>query len=152
MESPQKIEPQRLADYLEVMCKAIFHSGMSWKVVEAKWADITEAMHEFDPVTIAFLSEKDVDALAQDKRVIRNRRKLAAIVKNAQTMRDLEAEHGSFQAYLRSHGDYDAAEKDLRKRFGFLGETGIYYFLYVVGEEVPSYEEWCASRGRTPHT
>ena len=152
MESPQKIEPQSLADYLEVMCKAIFQSGMSWAVVKAKWPDIKEAMRDFDPVAIAFLSEKELAELAQDKRVIRNRRKLAAIVKNAQTMRDLEEEHGSFQNYLRSHSDYDATEKDLRKRFGFLGETGIYYFLYVVGEDVPSYEEWCASRGRQPHT
>ena len=152
MEAPQKIEPQGLADYLEVMCKAVFHSGMSWKVVEAKWPDIKVAMRNFDPVAIAFLSERDLDELAQDKRVIRNRRKLAAIVKNAQTMRTLEEEHGSFQGYLRSHGGYDATEKDLRKRFGFLGETGIYYFMYVVGEDVPPYEEWCASRGRTPHT
>ena len=30
MEAPQKIEPQSLADYLEVMCKAVFQSGMSW--------------------------------------------------------------------------------------------------------------------------
>lgn len=152
MEAPQRIEPQSLSDYLEVMCKAIFQSGMSWAVVEAKWPAIKEAMHDFDPVAIAFLSEKDLDDLAQDKRVIRNRRKLAAIVKNAQALLDLEKEHGSFQSYLRSHGNYDATEKDLRKRFGFLGETGIFYFLYVVGEAVPSYEEWCASRGRQPHT
>ncbi len=152
MEAPQQIEPQSLADYLAVMSKAVFHSGMSWKVVEAKWPDIMEAMRNFDPVAIAFLSEKELDELAQDRRVIRNRRKLAAIVKNARAMRELEEEHGSFQAYLRSHSDYNATEKDLRKRFGFLGETGVYYFLYVVGEDVPPYEEWCASRGRTPHT
>ena len=152
MEAPQRIEPQSLADYLEVMSKAVFHSGMSWKVVEAKWADIKEAMRNFDPVAIAFLSEKEVDELAQDKRVIRNRRKLAAIVKNARTMRELEEEHGSFQGYLRSHGGFEATVKDLRKRFGFLGETGAYYFLWVVNEDVPSYEEWCASRGRRPHT
>ena len=152
MEAPQQIEPQSLADYLEVMCKAVFHSGMSWKVVEAKWPDIKEAMRNFDPVAIAFLSEKELDELAQDRRVIRNRRKLAAIVKNAQTMRDLEEKHGSFQTYLRSHSDYDATEKDLRKHFGYLGETGVYYFLYVVGEDVPPYEEWCAARGRIPHT
>ena len=41
---------------------------------------------------------------------------------------------------------------DLRKRFKFLGEMGAFYFLYVVGEEVPSYEDWCASRGREPMT
>ena len=152
MEAPLRIEPQSLADYLEVMSKAVFHSGMSWKVVEAKWTDIKVAMRNFDPVAIAFLSEKDVDDLAQDKRVIRNRRKLAAIVKNARTMRELEEEHGSFQGYLRSHGGFEATVKDLRKRFGFLGETGAYYFLWVVNEDVPSYEEWCASRGRMPHT
>ena len=100
MEAPQRIEPQSLADYLEVMSKAVFHSGMSWKVVEAKWTDIKAAMRNFDPIAIAFLSEKDLDELAQDKRVIRNRRKLAAIVKNARTMRELEEEHGSFQGYL----------------------------------------------------
>ena len=151
MEAPQQIVPQSLADYLEVMCKAIFQSGMSWRVVEAKWPGLKEAMRNFDPVALAFLSEKELDELAQDTRVIRNRRKLAAIVKNAQTLRALEEEHGSFQAYLRSHGGFEPTVKDLRKRFGFLGETGAYYFLYVVGEEVPSYEEWCASRGRQPH-
>lgn len=40
--------------------------------------------------------------------------------------------------------------KDLRKQFKFLGEYGTYYFLWVVGEDVPSYEEWCASRGIKP--
>ena len=29
-------------------------------------------------------------------------------------------------------------------------DTGAYYFLYVVGEDVPSYEDWCRSRGREP--
>ena len=152
MEAPERIEPQSLSDYLEVMCKAVFQSGMSWAVVKAKWPDFKEAMHDFDPVAIAFLSEKDLDDLAQDKRVIRNRRKLTAIVKNAQALLDLEKEHGGFQSYLRSHGGFEATDKDLRKRFGFLGETGAYYFLYVVSEDVPSYEEWCASRGRKPHT
>jgi hypothetical protein len=35
--------------------------------------------------------------------------------------------------------------KDLRKRFKFLGEMGCYYYLHVVGEEVPPHEEWMAS-------
>ena len=37
--------------------------------------------------------------------------------------------------------------KDLRKQFRFMGETGCYYFLYVVKEEVPDYDTWCESRG-----
>ena len=41
--------------------------------------------------------------------------------------------------------------KDLRKQFKFLGEMGAYHFLWVVGEEVPPYEEWSARRGMPPH-
>ncbi len=36
---------------------------------------------------------------------------------------------------------------DLRKRFRFLGEHGVFYLLYVVGEQVPPYDEWARSRG-----
>ena len=27
-----------------------------------------------------------------------------------------------------------------------MGDTGIYFFLYVVGEDVPPHDEWFASR------
>ena len=146
MTAPQQIEPKSLGDYLEVMSKAVFQSGMSWCVVNAKWPTIREAMCEFDVHAVATLSEDDLEELAQDTRVIRNRRKLAAIVGNAQRIIDRDEEHGSFKDYLRSHADFDATVKNLRKQFKFLGETGCYVFLYVVGEEVPSHEEWQASR------
>ena len=42
--------------------------------------------------------------------------------------------------------------KDLRKQFKYLGDMGAYHFLWVVGEEVPSYEEWCRSRGVEPQS
>ena len=45
------------------------------------------------------------------------------------------------------HGGFEGTVADLRKQFRFLGETGCYYFLYVVKEEVPDYDSWCASRG-----
>ena len=87
-----------------------------------------------------------MDALTQDKRVIRNRRKLDAVVSNAQRMLELEKSHGSFRNYLRSHDTFDETTKDMRKQFKFLGEMGVYHFMYVVGEEVPPYEEWQSSR------
>jgi hypothetical protein len=33
MEAPKQIKPRRLGDYLEVMSKAVFQTGISWKVV-----------------------------------------------------------------------------------------------------------------------
>jgi 3-methyladenine DNA glycosylase Tag len=139
---PEQIEPASLGDYLEIMSKAVFQSGISWRVVDAKWPGIREAFQAFDAQVVADLSEPELDALAQDTRVIRNRRKLAAIVTNAQKMIALEEQHGSFKAYLRAHGDFDATLKALRKDFKYMGPSGIYYFLYVVGEPVIPHDQF----------
>lgn len=151
MEAPERIEVKGLADYLDVMSKAVFQSGISWKVVDAKWPSTREAFHGFDPETVAALTPDDIDALAIDTRVIRNRRKLEAVVTNARQLLALDHEHGSFRAYLRSHDSYAATEVDLRRRFKFLGDVGIYCFLWIVGEDVPDYDSWCIAHGRAPH-
>ncbi len=144
--APKQIKPTSLGDYLEVMSKSVFQTGISWSVVENKWPGIREAFRDFDARAVASMGERDIDKLAGDTRVIRNRRKLEAIVENANRLLQLEAEHGSFRSYLRSHGGFEPTVKDLKKQFKFLGETGSYIFLYVVGEQVPPHEEWEASR------
>lgn len=146
--APPQVKPKRLGDYLEAMSKAVFQTGLSWQVVDAKWSGICEAFQDFDARKVASMTESEIDALAGDTRVIRNRKKLAAIVDNARQMLDLEEQHGSFKKYLRSHLGFEQTVIDLRKRFRFLGDSGAFIFLYVVGEEVPTYEDWCASRGR----
>ncbi|MEJ2757408.1 MAG: DNA-3-methyladenine glycosylase I [Anaerolineales bacterium] len=141
---PEQIDAQSLDDYLEIMAKVVFESGMSWKVVENKWSGIREAFHNFDIHTVADMVPPEIDDLVQDTRVIRNRRKLEAIVSNAQKMLDLEAEHGSFKTYLNSFDDFDDAIKTMKKDFKFLGVFGTYYFLYVVKEPVPPHDEFQA--------
>ena len=148
MHVPERIEPSGLADYLETMSKSVFQSGISWRVVESKWPGVREAMQGFDPETIATLGDPDLDDLAQDSRMIRHRRKLSAISSNAQRMLELEEEHGSFQSYLRSHGSFEATLQAIRKEFKYMGDSGTYHFLWTVGEEVPPYEEWCATHER----
>ncbi|MEX2245546.1 MAG: DNA-3-methyladenine glycosylase I [Dehalococcoidia bacterium] len=148
--APKQVRPKGSSDYLEVMSKAVLQAGISWAVVEKKWPGIREAFSDFDPLAVASIDGKRMTKLAQDPRVIRNRRKLEAIVGNARQMIDLEEQHGSFKKYLRSHGGFEATVADLRKRFKFLGETGCYFFLYVVGEPVPEYHAWSDSRGKRP--
>jgi len=137
-----QIEPKGLADYLDVLSKAVFQSGISWHVVEAKWEGTREAFRGFDPRKVANLTPKQIDALAEDTRLIRNRRKIEATVENAETMLQLDDEFGGFKKYLRSHDDFEALSADLVKRFKFVGEMGSYYFLQVVGEPVPPHEQW----------
>jgi len=141
-QEPKQIRPDSLNDYLEIMVKGDFQSGMSWKVVENEMPGIREAFLDFDVVKVADFDERDIEALTQDTRVIRNQRKLNAIVGNAQKMLDLEKEHGTFQNYLRAHGDFDATLKAIRDDFKFMGPMGIFHFLYVVGEKVPEWEKF----------
>ena len=148
MEAPKQVDATRPDDYLEVLSRVVFATGISGDVVDRKWPGIREAMHDFDAERLANLSPDELDKLSIDTRVIRNRRKLEGIVANAQTVLALEKEHGSFRNYLKSLGSFESAEKDLKKRFKFVGDYGAFHFLYVVKEPVPDWHDWCRSHGR----
>jgi 3-methyladenine DNA glycosylase Tag len=142
--APKKINPKALSDYLEVMSKAAFQAGISWQVVENKWSGTKASFDNFDPAVIAKYSGTKMADLLEDERVIRNHLKLEAVVFNARRMVELDKQYKGFKKYLRAFGSYGELVKDLRKNFKFLGEMGAYYFLYVVGEKVPDWEEWSA--------
>ncbi len=147
MEGPRKIVPNSLADYLEVMSKSVFQTGISWKVVEAKWPGIKEAFYGFDPQRISRLTVSEIDRLLENKSIIRNRRKIEAIIGNARRILELDSQYGSFRKYLRSFKSFEELTADLRKQFKFLGEMGAYHFLWVVGEKVPTWEDWSSQHG-----
>jgi DNA-3-methyladenine glycosylase I len=138
-EHTQPPPPDDLSGYLDALSRVMFQTGISWRVVEAKWAGIREAFDGFDPEKVAAMGEADVDRLMGDSRVIRNRRKLEAVVSNARRMLEVDAEHGGFARYLDSLGDFEAARKDLRKRFAFVGDAGAWFFLWSVGRPVPAH-------------
>jgi DNA-3-methyladenine glycosylase I len=144
--APKKIKPKELADYFEVMTKAVFQSGISWNVIEAKWDGFRKAFKQFDPKKVARFTPETVDRLMEDSGIVRNRRKIEATVDNAVEIVALDREHGGFRKYLRSHGSFDETVADLKRHFRFLGDTGAYFFLYVVGEKVPSHEDWVAAK------
>jgi DNA-3-methyladenine glycosylase I len=124
---------------------------MTWRVVDAKWDGISQAFDDFDPRVVASFGPDDVDRLMTNEAVIRSRPKIEAVIDNAQTLLDLDAQYKGFRKYLRSLGGYDAVAADLQKRFRFIGPSGAYRFLYMVGEEVPPYAEWAhESRPRRP--
>ena len=146
-EAPPQIVPQSLNDYLEVMTKAVFQSGMSWKVVNNKWPGFQAGFYRFDVAAVAAMDESTIDTLAADASIIRNRRKIVATVHNAQRLIELDEEYDGIRNYFRSHDDFYAVLKDVRKQFKYMGDTGTYYWMYVLGEEVPDYSEFC-NRGK----
>src|ERR1700692_2007123 len=113
MAIPEPIEPQRLADYLAVMSRAVFQAGLSWKMIEARWNDYLRLFEGFDPVVVAAFDSTDGERILNDGRVVRVYKKVGATIENAKILLALDREHGGFRNYLRSFDSYEALAKDL---------------------------------------
>ena len=68
--------------------------------------------------------------------------KIRATVHNAQTLLELDTAHGGFEKYLQSFPTYAALSADIKRRFKFMGEMNVWYFLFRVREPVPKFEKW----------
>ena len=129
-------------------------AGLSWDTILRKRAAYRHAFDNFDAERVAEYGERKTAALLADAGIVRNRAKIAAAIGNAQALRSLRADFGSFDAYLwdfvggapvqrrrRTQADVPAvtplAEKlsaDLRARaFRFVGPTIVYSFMQAVG-------------------
>lgn len=142
-EIPPRQRPKNDNGYFEELTKAIFQAGFSWRVIRDKWPSFRKAFDDFDVATVAGYGQPDVERLAADPGIVRNRRKIEATISNARIMWALIEEHGSFQAYLRSLDplDYAGRRHELSERFRNLGPTGVFTFLWCVDEEVPDWED-----------
>jgi hypothetical protein len=151
MTTPRMRRPKEGADYLNIISRAVFSAGLSWASIDAKWDAFEEAFCGFDPARVAAFDEATIRNLAEDPRLLRSERKMAATVENAKALLALEREHGSIRSWLDSFSHYADAANDVGKRFKYLSKTfGAYYFLYIAGakfRDFPSFEEWSAQTG-----
>ena len=147
--APPQFTAKSLDDYLEHLSKSVFQAGISWRVVDAKWPSIKPAFHDFDVERVARMTDRQIDALAKDERVIRSRPKIAAVVHNANALLELERASG-FKKHLRAFGDYEELAADLKKRFKFVGDSGMYHFLWTVKHPVPEWHDWAEAHGMLP--
>ncbi|RMF98272.1 MAG: 3-methyladenine DNA glycosylase [Gammaproteobacteria bacterium] len=124
-------------EILEEMCRAVFRSGFVWQIVAHKWPGMREALHAFDPVACAYLSDEAVEALLSDGRVIRHLRKLLSVRDNAALLLSLEQEHGSAAAWLADWPESDLVGLllALKKRGSRLGGRTGQFFLRAIGKD-----------------
>ncbi len=142
---PEVAEPSDLAGYFEVMTRAVFQAGVAWKQIASKWDAYREAFAGFDPVKVAQFNEFDVERVLETPGILRMQRKVRATIANAGALVETEREHGSVRAYLGSFESYPALAKDMKKRFAFMGDMNVWYFLFRTGEPVPRFEPWVAT-------
>jgi hypothetical protein len=145
---PRVVENPTLSDHLAVITRAVMQAGMSWAFIEARWNDYVVAFERFDVDKVAAYGDADVDRLMNADGIIHSKSKIEGTIRNARTLIELEREHGSIRTYQTSFADYDAARKDTKKRFAFLGDLSTYYWLFRTGAPVPDLEEWMKSQER----
>ncbi|HLQ71629.1 MAG TPA: DNA-3-methyladenine glycosylase I [Bacillota bacterium] len=129
-------------------------AGLSWITILKRRPNYHKAFCNFDPKLVSQFTEDDIQALLQDKGIIRNQRKIRSVVKNATHFLEVQREFGSFSKYIwqfvggkpiendwETHADVPdqtteskAMSKDLKKRgFSFVGPTICYAFMQATG-------------------
>jgi Methyladenine glycosylase len=148
---PDVIEPRSLADYFEVMTRAVFQAGVSWKQIAQHWDAYAAAFDNFNPVIVAAYGDADVERVLAMPGILRMPRKVRATIRNAGAMLEVDRERAGFANYLRSFGSYAELANDIKRRFSLMGDMNVWYFLFRTGESVPPFESWVATiRGEHP--
>lgn len=140
---PPRKRPNNDNEYFEILSKAVFQAGFSFKVVHDKWSGISKFFHNFDTERIADWGAMEVADALENPDMIRNTKKIKAIISNAQRFNELVEEHGSFSNYVDTitRLPYEERKKLLVSNFKWLGKTGAYFFLYCIDDDVPNWEE-----------
>jgi DNA-3-methyladenine glycosylase I len=140
--------------WFEYIVLDAFQAGLSWKTVLHKREAFREVFHGFDPVRVARMSKKQIEAACRNPAIIRNRLKIQAAVKNAKAFLSMETKYGTFDSFIWSFTDgrvihhgwrglrqvpastplSDAVSKSLKEHgFTFVGTTICYAFLQAGG-------------------
>lgn len=129
-------------------------AGLSWETVLKKRDGYKQAFHDFDPKKVALMSDSQLEKLASNTEIIRNKLKIKSARTNAQIFLEIQKEFGSFNNYIwnfvnnkpiKNHWESlseipastpisDKISKDLKKRgMNFVGSTIIYAYMQAIG-------------------
>ena len=129
-------------------------AGLSWITILKKRAAYRAAFDNFDVTRIARYDTYKIESLLQDAGIVRNRLKVQSTVLNAQKFLAVQAEFGSFDAFIwrfvggapmqnawrtlaevpAKTSQSDAMSKALAQRgFKFVGSTICYAYMQATG-------------------
>ncbi|KZD09850.1 DNA-3-methyladenine glycosylase I [Oceanibaculum pacificum] len=120
---------------LERFALEIMQAGLSWEITLKKRAALFEAFEGFDPDVVAAYGPVETERLLANPGIIRNRLKIAAIIRNAGRFIELRPEYGSFAGWLDAHHPLDKAGwvKLFKKNFAFTGGEIVNELLMSTG-------------------
>lgn len=123
----------------------INQAGLSWETILKKEAGFRKAYDDFSIDKIADYGEEERERLLNDASIIRNKLKVNAAIQNANKIKDLRSEFGSFQGWLDKHHPLDRQEwtKLFKKTFRFVGGEIVNEFLVSTGYLPGAHEKNC---------
>ena len=151
----------------ELLCMETYQAGLSWETVLNKRQAFRQAFHDYQVQRVAEMTDSELGVLMDNPAIIRNRAKIFATRANAQAFLQVQAEFGTFDAYLWSFVDgktivndvpeyaqaparttlSETLSKDLKKRgFKFTGPVAVLSFLQAAGL-VDDHENDCEWKG-----
>lgn len=121
------------AFFLDRMSLRTFRAGLRHELVDRKWPAFQEVFRGFEPARCARLPDEAIEALLEDRRLIRNLPKLRAVRANAAAMVEL----GGMGRWLAGWPATDLVGlwAELARRFQQLGGRSAPYFLRMVGKD-----------------
>ena len=140
-------DDQRL---FEKLCLETFQSGLSWRTILSKRENFRAAFEGFDFHKVAQFGEENVAILLKNDGIVRNKRKILAVINNAKRAIEMVEKEGSLAAFIwRYEPDENtlpppetqttcaesiALAKALKKRgWQFVGPTTLYAFMQSMG-------------------
>lgn len=142
---------------LEMLILESFQAGLSWECVLNKREDFKKAFDNFNLDKICNYNEEKIEELRKNEKIIRNRLKIKAAIKNSKIFKEIQNEFGSFSNYIWHFTNNkvvyeigkvtselsDKVSADLKRRgMTFVGSTIIYSYLQAIGI-IYSHEKQC---------
>lgn len=129
-------------------------AGLRWETILQRREEYRRVFHQFDPLRIIGMTDEELEDILRNSGVVRNRRKIYSVKKNAFVFLAVQQEFGSFSEYVwrfvegkpivtrraafsdipASTEESKALSRDLQKRgMQFVGPTIMYAFMQAVG-------------------
>ena len=109
----------------------IMQAGLSWTTILRKRYAMQNAFDEFAISKIAKYTDQDIIRLMNDSNIIRNRRKIDAIIFNAKAIQNIQQTHESFKNWLDTNAPLPLEDwvKLFKQHFHFVGYEIVKEFL-----------------------
>jgi len=135
-----KFQQKSDQEYFDLLKMIVFYSGFNAATVTKKEATINKYFGDFSKVAI--YGDAMIAKILSDQEMIKNRKKVNAVIKNARKFLEIVKKHGSFHKYLESFSPTASFEnlmilkEELGCQFDFLSGVTGFHFLMDIGLNV----------------